>query len=96
MIEISVPPSRLLRVLYLFYLKVCIPLLGALLLGNPENYRLLGVYTERFVNCQRFAAMLERSGLEVHYHSHFAGCATSVSGSKPRAVTTRQVMKETS
>jgi ubiquinone/menaquinone biosynthesis methyltransferase len=67
LIEVSVPPSRLLRLLYLLYLKVCIPLIGALLLGNPDNYRLLGVYTVRFQNCQRFASMLERNGLQVQY-----------------------------
>jgi demethylmenaquinone methyltransferase/2-methoxy-6-polyprenyl-1,4-benzoquinol methylase len=35
----------------MFYLKHIIPGIGRLLLGNPENYRMLGVYTEKFGNC---------------------------------------------
>ncbi|HEX2756523.1 MAG TPA: class I SAM-dependent methyltransferase, partial [Candidatus Limnocylindrales bacterium] len=45
LIEVSVPGWPPLRLAYLFYLKRVIPILGRILLGNPENYRMLGVYT---------------------------------------------------
>ena len=50
-VEISVPPNPWLRRPYLFYLNRVIPLVGRMLLGNPDNYRMLGVYTERFGDC---------------------------------------------
>lgn len=46
--ELSVPLNRLLRPSYMFYLKPIIPIFGHLLLGNPDNYRMLGVYTAQF------------------------------------------------
>lgn len=82
LIEISVPTSAILRVPFMFYVKRVIPALGQLFLGNPENYRMLGVYTERFGNCATMAALLKDAGLEVSVARHFAGCATSVFGRK--------------
>lgn len=83
MIEISVPPNRWLRALYLFHLDRIIPLLGRLLSGNPDNYRMLGAYTRQFGNARRVEQTLRSNGLEVTYRSHFFGCASSVAGQKP-------------
>jgi ubiquinone/menaquinone biosynthesis C-methylase UbiE len=83
MVEISVPPSRLLQRPYMFYLKIVIPLIGSIFLGNPDNYRMLGVYTEAFENCEQFAEELNRVGLEARSTSYFFGCATGVTGHKP-------------
>ncbi len=82
LLEISVPSSPLLHTPYMFYLKHVIPIIGKLLLGNPDNYRLLGVYTERFSNCQQMATYLRAAGLHVKYKRFFFGCATGVFGSK--------------
>ena len=82
LIEISVPEPALLRNLYTFYLKRVIPRLGKIFLGNPENYRMLGVYTERFRNCEVMREILIEKGFEVDYHNYFFGCATGVSGIK--------------
>lgn len=84
LVEVSVPRGRVLRSLYMFYLKRLIPLIGAAFLGNPENYRMLGVYTERFGDCRRMRDILAREGLSVTRHDYFHGCATGVSGVKPR------------
>lgn len=84
-VEISVPPNFLLRILYLFYLKYCIPLIGKLFLGNPDNYRLLGIYTKNFGDCSAFATALARAGLQVTRLSFFFGCATGVRAVKPGA-----------
>ena len=83
LLEISVPPNRLLQLPYLFYLKRVIPLIGKLLLGNPDNYRMLGIYTEQFHSCQQFTAALRDAGLRANERSFFFGCASGVCGYKP-------------
>jgi demethylmenaquinone methyltransferase/2-methoxy-6-polyprenyl-1,4-benzoquinol methylase len=82
-VEISVPPVPLLRAAYMFYLKRVIPLLGRVLLGNPDSYRMLGVYTEAFEHALYLSNCLRLAGLEAVPASYFFGCATGVRGSKP-------------
>jgi ubiquinone/menaquinone biosynthesis C-methylase UbiE len=84
-IEISVPPFRPLRAVYMFYLKWLIPLVGRVLLGNPDCYRMLGVYTQAFGNATHFASCLRKAGLDVVPVSYFFGCATGARGNKPSA-----------
>ncbi len=81
-VEISVPRSYWLRVPYMFYLRRVIPVLGALFLGNPDNYRLLGVYTGAFGDCSDACRAFAEAGLEVEPVSYFFGCATGVIGRK--------------
>lgn len=82
-VEISVPSSRLLKIPYLFYLNYIIPLLGWALLGNPNNYRMLGIYTTEFGNCSEFAEQCTTAGLNVYQKRMFFGCATAVVEVKP-------------
>lgn len=82
LIEVSVPSNTFLKPLYMFYLKTIIPLIGLIFLGNPDNYKMLGVYTEKFGNCQRMKEILENQGFLVNYHNYFFGCATGLSGKK--------------
>ena len=82
-VEISVPPFVPLRFLYMFYLKNLIPVIGRLLLGNPDCYRMLGAYTEAFGDLRHFASCLREAGLEAISASYFFGCATGVRGFKP-------------
>ena len=84
LLEISVPSRALLRGPYLFYLKRVIPRIGRLFLGNPDNYRLLGVYTEAFRDASRMGRLLAEAGLEVEHRSFFFGCATGLRGRKAR------------
>jgi ubiquinone/menaquinone biosynthesis C-methylase UbiE len=81
-VEISVPSFPPLRTAYLFYLKRMIPVIGRLLLGNPDCYRMLGVYTEAFGDSSHFASCLRKAGLEASDVSYFFGCATGVRGFK--------------
>ncbi len=83
LLEISVPPSRVLAVPYLFYLHRVIPLIGRLFLGNPENYRMLGIYTNAFGNCCTALDAFEAAGLRTSMKSYFFGCATALVGHKP-------------
>lgn len=80
---ISVPPAPLLRTPYMFYLKHVIPRIGQLFLGDPECYRLLGIYTEAFGDCRLMGRLMQRAGLLVEYRRFFFGCATSLVGRKP-------------
>jgi ubiquinone/menaquinone biosynthesis C-methylase UbiE len=83
-VEISVPPAPWLRGPYLFYLNHVIPLVGRALLGNPDNYRMLGVYTQRFRDCGAARVEFERAGLVTEERCYFYGCATGLCGYKPR------------
>ncbi len=82
-LEISVPPARVLSWPYMFYLSRLIPLIGRFALGNPDNYRLLGVYTSAFKNCKGAADCFAAAELSVDYKSYFFGCATGFTGAKP-------------
>ena len=66
----------------MFYLKNIIPLIGKLLLGNPDNYKMLGIYTENFGDCRKMQTYLEGEGINVEYKSFFFGCASGLVGYK--------------
>ena len=82
-LEISVPRTQWLRGLYMFYLGRVIPLIGKALMGNPDNYRMLGVYTSCFGGCEQATAAFTEAGLRHRQTSFFFGCATGIMGSKP-------------
>ncbi len=81
-IEVSKPENKFIYYLYRIYLGKMIPVLGKLFLGNPENYKMLWVYTEKFGNCKKVTEIFERNHLKVNYESYFYGCATGISGMK--------------
>ena len=83
-VEISVPTGSWLRWPYMFYVSRVVPWIGALFLGNPQNYRHLGVYTNAFRNCRETVRLFREAGLEAEYQSFFFGCATGLSGRRPR------------
>ncbi|MFZ5895822.1 MAG: class I SAM-dependent methyltransferase [Myxococcota bacterium] len=74
-VEISVPANVWLRAPYLFYLRHVIPLVGRVFLGNPENYRMLAVYTEAFADGAEVERLFRAAGLQVRCDSLFFGCA---------------------
>jgi len=45
------------------YIKYFISVTAKLLLGDPNNYRMLGVYTEGFGDCATMKRLLPRTGL---------------------------------
>lgn len=81
-IEISQPKHPILKTLYMIYLKYAIPVLGRLLLGNPEEYRMLWQYTNSFGNARNAARIFEQAGLNTYFASYFFGCATGLYGQK--------------
>lgn len=82
LIEISVPSNRVLRYSFKFYLKRIVPVLGKVFLGNPDDYRMLWIYTEQFTNCKNIIDIFEAQGLNTNYEQYFFGCATGISGTK--------------
>ena len=83
LIEISVPKFSLLKIPYMLYLKVFIPMIGALFMGNSDNYRMLGVYTELFESCEKVAPLFRSAGLKVEVKIYFFGCMSALVGFKP-------------
>ncbi len=81
-VEISKPRNVLLILPYMFYLKFIIPLIGKIFMGNSMDYRMLGIYCDRFKDCEKFKMYLESEGLEVKMVKYFFGCATGVKGKK--------------
>lgn len=82
LIDVSVPSNSFLKAFYMFYLKRVIPILGWLFLGNPDNYKMLGIYTEAFDNAKEVAEIFKSYNFEVQYQSYFFGCASGVTGKK--------------
>jgi ubiquinone/menaquinone biosynthesis C-methylase UbiE len=81
-IEVTQPPNRLLRALYTFYLSVVVPVVGTLLVSDPEEYRMLWRYLRPFGAGQAAAAAFTHPLLETRRRDHFYGCATSFSGTR--------------
>ncbi len=81
-VEISKPKNKFLILSYMFYLKLIIPIVGKLFMGNSSDYKMLGIYCEAFKDCHRFKSYLEEEGLQVEMCQYFFGCATGVKGKK--------------
>ena len=81
-IEVSKPDNRILNLFYGFYLEQIIPVLGKILLGNTEEYKMLWKYTNEFKNAKKAKEIFTKSGLKTNYNSYFFGCATGFYGEK--------------
>ncbi|WP_062061405.1 class I SAM-dependent methyltransferase [Aquimarina longa] len=82
LIDVSVPKSKFIRPFYMLYLKNIIPILGKMFLGSPETYKMLGIYTQQFVNAKNVHRIFERPNFEVEYITYFYGCASGIKGRK--------------
>ena len=83
MVEASDPKGWWLRGLYLFHLKVVLPLVERTVMRGAQDFSMIGTYSTNFGDASGMAAALRNQGLEVRYHRLFHGCATAVSGRKP-------------
>lgn len=81
-IEISKPNQKILLAVYKFYLSKVIPILGKIFLGNPNDYKMLWIYTERFNNSKQVKEIFKRNNLDVTYQSYLWGCATGITGKR--------------
>lgn len=84
-VEVSKPKNRILHSFYGFYLGKVIPVFGKLLLGNPEDYKMLWKYTNKFESCEKIREIFAKENLTTNIDDYFAGCATGLSGYKSEA-----------
>ena len=82
MIEASDPRGWWLRPLYLFHLRIVLPMIERVFLRGAQDFAMIGTYSTNFGDAGQFANMLRAQGLSVRFHRFFFGCATGVSGSK--------------
>ncbi|WP_244673171.1 class I SAM-dependent methyltransferase [Mesorhizobium sp. 131-2-1] len=85
MIEASDPKGWWLRPLYLFHLKVVLPLVERTLLKGAQDFSMIGTYSTNFGDASAVADMLRAERLDVEFKRFFFGCATAVAGRKPAA-----------
>jgi ubiquinone/menaquinone biosynthesis C-methylase UbiE len=85
MIEASDPKGWWLRPLYLFHLRIVLPLIERLFLRGAHDFAMLGIYSSRFGSAVEVAGLLRAQGLEVEFRRYFFGCATGVVGRKPQS-----------
>lgn len=85
LIDVSVPENKILRAAYMFYLKNIIPILGKFFLGDPEAYKMLGVYTQEFQNSGNVFKIFRKMNFELEYVEYFFGCASGIKGRKRTA-----------
>ena len=82
-IEASDPKGWLLRPLYLFHLRVMLPLIERTLLRGAQDFAMIGRYCSDFGDASGFESALRERGLDVQFKRYFFGCASGVSGRKP-------------
>ncbi|MEG0851869.1 MAG: class I SAM-dependent methyltransferase [Flavobacterium sp.] len=81
-VEVSIPNNKVLYLLYSFYVGKVIPILGRVFLGNPQDYKMLWIYTRNFKNSKMIKQIFEENGLKVNYSDYFFGCASGIDGNK--------------
>lgn len=81
-VEVSKPENKVLLFFYGYYLGKIIPVLGRLFLGDPEDYRMLWIYTNKFENSEKVKNIFEKHNLTVSLDSYFGSCATGLNGRK--------------
>lgn len=80
LIDVSVPKNKLLKAAYMFYLINVIPILGRIFLGNPEAYKMLGIYTQEYGDSKNAYRIFENENFEIEYVEYFFGCASGLKG----------------
>jgi demethylmenaquinone methyltransferase/2-methoxy-6-polyprenyl-1,4-benzoquinol methylase len=82
-IEASDPKGWLLRPVYLFHLKVFLPLVERVFLRGARDFAMIGAYCAHFGDAEQFGRLLVAEGLDVEFRRFFFGCASGVFGRKP-------------
>lgn len=73
-LETSQPPSKLLRRLFHFYIKLVVKPIGSLLSGSKVGYSYLSFTIPRFYSSEEFSSLIFQAGFrEVNYHKLFCG-----------------------
>jgi len=76
-LEFSLPKNPVLRSLHLFYLRVIVPIVGAVVSRDASAYRYLNQTIEQFPYGEKFCAIIKKNGFrEVKFHPLTGGIAT--------------------
>ncbi len=82
-LEFSMPDSRSIRILYLFYLRHILPLIGGFLTGDTRAYRYLNTSIEAFPHGKAFCDLLRANGFRrATAHPLTCGIATLYQGER--------------
>jgi demethylmenaquinone methyltransferase/2-methoxy-6-polyprenyl-1,4-benzoquinol methylase len=82
-LEFSIPENIFLRLGYIIYLRLCVPILGFLFSGNYRAYKYLNQTIEQFPYGDRFCKILKQMGFKnVEAHPLLGGVATIYVGEK--------------
>ena len=82
LVDVSLPKTKWLKALYIFYIARVIPMLAGLFSGDAAIYKMLGVYSRNFKDMKRSIPLFTDNGFSVTYCNYFFGCATGIYGSK--------------
>lgn len=81
--EFGLPQNRLLKLVYLFYLRNVLPLVGSIISRHPFAYRYLNRTVESFPYGDRFVPLLESAGFKaICTYPLFFGVTYIYSGTK--------------
>jgi len=82
-LEFSLPQNPIIRGIHIFYLRVCVPLIGAIFSGHYSAYRYLNKTIETFPYGDDFCVLFKKAGfINVKAHPLLFGVATIYSGDK--------------
>ncbi len=83
-LEFSIPDNRVLRFLYLIYLRHYVPLIGRVFSGDKDAYKYLNTSVEKFYSANDFTFLMKDAGFEnIDAISLTFGVARIYRGSKP-------------
>lgn len=82
LVDVSVPPNRIIRFFYILYLKKAIPFFAYLFRINSQSYSMLGYYTENYGNSKEVEQIFKEYDFKIEYNNYFYGCASGISGTK--------------
>jgi demethylmenaquinone methyltransferase/2-methoxy-6-polyprenyl-1,4-benzoquinol methylase len=72
-LEFSQPPNAAFRVLYNFYSRRILPVIGGALTGNSDAYEYLPESVRKFPNAAELAAAMRRAGFASAVYEYFTG-----------------------
>ena len=85
-LEFSIPQNRLVRKIYLLYIRYILPTLGSVISGDGYAYKYLNQTVETFPYGDNFCHLLVKTGFQkVYMHPMTFGIATIYVGEKESA-----------
>ncbi|MBN2589750.1 MAG: bifunctional demethylmenaquinone methyltransferase/2-methoxy-6-polyprenyl-1,4-benzoquinol methylase UbiE [Sedimentisphaerales bacterium] len=63
-LEFSIPSNRLIKFLYILYLRIWVPFIGRFVSGDKKAYRYLNTSIEEFHNMKEFSSLMQKTGFK--------------------------------